>query len=151
MSDIRHFEDFRPGEVIDHGTRRVTREEIIDFASQFDPQPFHLDEAAGAATMLGGLAASGWHTAAMLMRMMCDSFLNRSAGLGSPGITRLKWLRPVRAGDLLSGRSTVVETRASKSRPDMGIVTFRHEVLVGEAVVQTMDTPQIFRRRETAA
>ena len=99
------FEDFTPGETATYGAWPVTREEIVDYARQFDPQPFHLDEEAGRASLLGGLSASGWHSAALLMRMTCEGWLNRSTGLGSPGIDELRWMKPVLAGDTLTAVS----------------------------------------------
>jgi acyl dehydratase len=145
---MRYFEDFKPGEQLPFGPYEVTRAEIVAFAAEFDPQPFHLDEAAAAGTMLGGLAASGWHTCAMFMRMIFDGFISDSACMGSPGVDSLKWMRPVRPGDVLSGRSTVLETRASKSRPDRGFVQFRHEVVNarGEPVLVS-ENPIMFERR----
>jgi hypothetical protein len=101
----------------------------VRFASEFDPQAFHLDEAAARRTLFGGLVASGWHTAAMAMRMMCDGYLHRAAGLGSPGIENLKWLLPVRPGDTLRVRLTVLGARPLKSKPGVGFVKSRHEVL----------------------
>ena len=95
---FRYFDDFAPGEEIDLGSHRVTAEEIIDFASQFDPAPVHLSEEGGKASMLGRLSASGWHTCAILMRMMCDTFLLDSSGQGAPGIDECQWLAPVHAG-----------------------------------------------------
>jgi acyl dehydratase len=124
----RTFEDFTVGLVLPLATVTVTRDEVITFARRYDPQPMHLDEAGGAASMLGGMAASGWHTCALFMRMMCDGFLVNSSSLGSPGIETLKWLAPVRPGSTLSGTSTVLEARLSRSRPDMGIVRFLHQV-----------------------
>lgn len=128
MNAKRYWEDFQPGEVTIHGPRLVTREEIIAFAAEFDPQPMHLDEEAGRASILGGLAASGWHTSSMFMRMMYDSYLCRSASEGSPGIDFMEWRKPVIAGDTLSGRSTVLDVRELRSRPGIGMVKFRHEV-----------------------
>src|SRR6202042_1542528 len=121
---------------------------ILPFAEQFDPQPFHLDEAAARETMAGGLIASGWHTAAMLMRMSCDHFLNRSASQGAPGIAEVNWLKPVRAGDRLSLRRTTVGARPSASRPELGIVDFSFEVLnqLGE-VTMTQKNVLLIRRR----
>ena len=132
------FEDFVPGAVATYGAYRVTREEIIAFASRFDPQPMHLDEAAGAASILGGLSASGWHSCAMLMRMLADNILEGSTSMGSPGIDELKWLRPVRPGDVLSVRQTVIEARASAKRADRGYVRFRFELMTqkGDCVMQ---------------
>lgn len=123
------FEDFIPGEVKTFGSHTVTEEEIVAFAREFDPQPMHLDAAAGAASILGGLAASGWHTCAIMMRLICDGFLLRTASMGSPGITENSWLAPVRPGDTLTLRRTVMEARSSKSRPEMGLVTFRFELV----------------------
>jgi acyl dehydratase len=145
---IRYFEDFEPGLELPFGPHTVTRAEIVAFAAEFDPQPMHLDEAAAAATMLGGLAASGWHTCALFMRMMYDGWVSESASMGSPGVDSLKWMRPVRPGDVLSGRSTVTETRASKSRPEIGFVRFRHEVANqrGEPVMISENAIMLGRR-----
>jgi acyl dehydratase len=146
---FRYFDDFREDEVIDLGHYRVTAEEIIDFASKFDPAPFHLDEAAGKASMLGGLAASGWHTCAMMMKMMCDSFLLESSGQGAPGIDECRWLAPVLAGDTINARATVLAKRASASRPGLGIVRFRFDVeKQGPTPVMTVENAIIFRIRE---
>lgn len=123
-----HFEDFTPGCVFPLPERQVSAEEIVEFAAEFDPQPMHLDEAAGKASILGGLSASGWHTGSMFMRMMYDGWLSQSSSEGSPGIDFMEWKRPVLAGDTLSGRSTVVSARELRSRPGIGMVTFLHEV-----------------------
>ena len=128
---MRYFEDFEAGQEYPFGPHTVTRAEIVAFAAEFDPQPFHLDESAAADTMLGGLAASGWHTCALFMRMVALGWLNDSASMGSPGIDTLKWKRPVRPGDVISGRTTVLDTRASNSRPDRGFLRVRHEVVNG--------------------
>ncbi|RUM22082.1 MaoC family dehydratase [Rhizobium vallis] len=122
------LEDFEPGRRFPLGPKPVLTEEIIEFASEFDPQPMHLDEAAGRASILGGLAASGWHTSAMLMRMMADSYILNARCEGAPGIDLMEWRKPVLAGDTLQGQSIVLEARAMRSRPGMGIVKFRHEV-----------------------
>ncbi|GAC1040461.1 MaoC family dehydratase [Rhizobium sp. No.120] len=122
------YEDFQPGREFPLGPKHVTAVEIIEFAKEFDPQPMHLDEEAGRASILGGLAASGWHTSSMFMRMMCDSYLLATDAQGAPGIDFMEWKKPVLAGDTLSGRSIVIEIRAMRSRPGMGIVKFRHEV-----------------------
>ena len=119
-----YWEDFAKGRVFEHGPRRMPRDEMMAFAAEFDPQPMHLDEAAARETMLGGLAASGWYVCCILMRMCVDAFVGRSSSMGAPGVEEVKWLRPVRPGDELSLRATVLETRASKSRPDMGLVRF---------------------------
>lgn len=123
------FEDFMPGETIAFGHQAVTREAILAFAAEFDPQPFHLDDAAAQRSILGGLAASGWHTACILMRMNCDEWLNRCASWGGPGIRQLKWLRPVRPGDVLSARRHLNGKRLSQSRPEMGFLDFTMELL----------------------
>jgi acyl dehydratase len=128
MADLLHYEDFPIGETRDLGRYQVTAEEIVRFAREFDPQPFHLSEEGGRASLLGALAASGWHSCAMLMRMMVDGYLGRTAGMGSPGIDELRWLKPVLAGETLSGRMTVIDKRVSKSRPEMGLVTMRWEM-----------------------
>jgi len=122
------FDDFQPGRRFALGPRPVTAAEIIEFAREFDPQPMHLDEAAGRASILGGLAASGWHTSALFMRMMAESFLINSFSQGAPGVDFMEWRKPVLARDTLSGHSTVMETRALRSRPGIGMVKFRHEV-----------------------
>ncbi|MBX5011818.1 MaoC family dehydratase [Rhizobium lentis] len=120
------FEDFEPGRRFALGPKPVLAEEIIEFAQEFDPQPMHLDESAGRASILGGLAASGWHTSAMLMRMMADSYIVSALCEGAPGIDLMEWRKPVLAGDTLQGHSTVLEARQMRSRPGMGIVKFRH-------------------------
>lgn len=117
-----HFEDFKLGQVIPLGTRHVTAEEIVEFARQFDPQPFHLDEAAGKRSIYGGLIASGWHTCAMVMRMACDTYLLESSSSGSPGFDELRWLKPVRAGDTIRAEFEVVEILPSRTKPDRGLV-----------------------------
>jgi acyl dehydratase len=149
---MRFFDDFAVGQTLPLAPYTLSRDELIAFAAEFDPQPFHLDEAAGSRTLLGGLSASGWHTCAIFMRMMCDGWLNQSASMGSPGIEKVKWLHPVRAGDRLGGMSEVLEMRVSSSRPEMGIVSFRHTVEneAGKAVMQ-MVNPIMFGRRPDAA
>jgi len=131
----QYWEDIVDGQTVPLDSASLSREQIVAFASEFDPQPFHLDEAEGRASVLGSLAASGWHSCAMLMRMMVDGYLGRTAGMGSPGIEELRWLKPVLAGETLIGRMTVKDKRASKSRPEMGLVTMRWEMLnvAGEA------------------
>jgi acyl dehydratase len=123
-----YWEDFTPGRGFEYGPRRITREEIVGFAAEFDPQPMHLDEAAASATLLGGLSASGWHACGILMRMCTDSFVLNSASMGAPGVDEVKWLIPIRPGDDLTLRSTVLETRASRSRADMGFVKLGFEL-----------------------
>lgn len=121
MIDV-YFENLPVGHVIELGSKRVTRDEIIEFASEFDPQPHHLDEEAANASILKGLSASGWHTCAIMMRMLCDGLVHRAASMGSPGIDEVRWMKPVRPDDLLTMRGEVKSARISKSRPEMGIV-----------------------------
>src|SRR5476651_263437 len=116
------WQDFKSGAVTIYGPRLVTREEIIAFAAEFDPQPMHLDEAAGAASMMGGLGASGWHSCCLLMRMIADGFILDSSSMGGPGIDQVRWHKPLRPGTRLRVRSNVLETRPSGSRPEMGLV-----------------------------
>jgi len=142
------WEDFVEGSVADYGPRLVTSEEIVAFAAQFDPQPMHLDAEAARATMLGGLAASGWHTCALMMRIIVDGFLGRSASMGSAGVEEVRWLKPVRPGDLLTVRATVLEKRASNRRPDRGSIKFLMEVLNQSGdVVMTLRSPLMIGRR----
>lgn len=122
------FEDFTPGRSFPLGPKTVTADEIIEFATEFDPQPMHLSEEAGKASILGGLAASGWHTCGMLMRMTVDSYMKGSPSQAGLGVDFVDWKKPVLAGDTLSGTSTVVERRPSRSRPDMSVIKLRHEL-----------------------
>lgn len=117
-----YFEDFYPGQDIDLGTRTVTQEEIVAFATAFDPQPFHVDAEAAAASIYGGVIASGWHTCSMMMRLVVDGLLSRSSSMGSPGLDGVRWLAPVRAGDTLNVRYRTVNVKASASKPDRGVV-----------------------------
>jgi acyl dehydratase len=116
------FEDFHPGQVIELGQRSVTQEEIIAFATQFDPQPFHVDPAAAAQSIYGGVIASGWHTCSMMMRLVVDGMMAASSSMGSPGLDNVRWLQPVRAGDTLAVRYETVKVMASDSKPDRGVV-----------------------------
>jgi acyl dehydratase len=147
-----HFEDFEPGRTAEYGPRVVTREEIIAFAAQYDPQPMHLDEAAGQRSLLGGLGASGWHGCGIMMRMICDGFMLDSASMGAGAVEEVKWLHPIRPGDSLTLRYTVLDARASRSRPEMGIVRIRYEMFNAHgACVMTMVTPAMFGRRDPGA
>lgn len=146
------FEDFVEGAVIDLGTKHVTAAEIIEFASEFDYQPMHLDEEAGMTSILGGLSASGWHTCAMFMKMMCDAFLLDSTSQGAPGMDYVRWKKPVLAGDTLSGTSTVIAKRESGSRPTLGFVTVRHELKNQHgAVVAELQNSGMFLKRGAGA
>ncbi len=145
-----YWEDFQVGETHALGEVTVDREEVLAFARRYDPQPFHLDEEAGRQSHFGGLVASGWHTASMVMRLMVDSYLSQSASLGSPGVDNLRWLRPVRPGDRLRATRTTLEARASASRPGMGLVKSRWEVFNQEDErVMTMEGMGMFGRRPT--
>jgi acyl dehydratase len=123
-----YFEDFPVGDVRESPAQPVTRDEILAFARQFDPQPFHTDEAAARRTIYGGLLASGWHTAAIVMRLLWDTVLKDAASLGSPGVDEVRWLKPVRPGDTLRARFTVTAARPSSRRPDRGVVHSLSEV-----------------------
>lgn len=123
------FEDLVPGTVDTYGDRLIEKDEIIAFATQFDPQQFHLDEEAAAQSPFArGLLASGWHTNALINRINCDYFLNRSSCMGSPGVDEIKWLRPVRPGDQLKVRRTIIERLVMRSKPDRGVVTFHYDL-----------------------
>lgn len=147
------YEDFEVGASIALGQKLVTAEEIVEFASEFDAQPMHLDEAAGKASILGGLSASGWHTCSMFMRMMCDGFLLDSTSQGSPGLDYVRWKKPVLAGDTLTGRSTVLAKRTSNSRPGLGFVTVKSELQNqrGETVLELENTGMFLTRDQVAA
>ena len=126
--DRRHFEDLRIGEVIDLGHVRVTKDMIITFAREFDPFPFHLDEAAAKASLLGGLASSGWQTGGLSLRLLVDSFLSKVASAGGLGFTDLKWKNPVMVGDTIGGTVTIADLRRSESHPQWGIMTLDFDV-----------------------
>ncbi|HEV8458545.1 MAG TPA: MaoC family dehydratase [Methylomirabilota bacterium] len=145
---IRYFDDFKPGQAFELGSRTITRESILAFAREYDPQPFHTDEEAAKETIYGGLIASGWQTGALLMRLFWDGLLHECASLGSPGIDELRWVKPVRPGDTLSLRYTVVETVPSRSKPDRGIVRSLCEMRNQDGeVVLTMKGLGMFMRR----
>ena len=147
-----HWEDFQPGAVAIYGPRLVTREEIIAFAAEFDPQPMHLDEAAASNTLLGGLGASGWNSCCLLMKMIADGFLLDSTSRGGPGVEEVRWLKPLRPGTRIRIRSTVVDKRASNSRPEMGLVKFMFEVLDdADVTLTTLSTTLMFGRRQRGA
>jgi acyl dehydratase len=124
----RYFEDYVEGDVHRFGSITVDGDEIIAFAKRFDPQPFHVDPKAAKLTQFGGLIASGWHTSSMAMRLFADNYLTKVASLASPGVDELRWLKPVRPGDTLSMRVTVLKATPSKSKPDRGAVTSLVEV-----------------------
>ena len=147
-----YFEDFKPGSTMEYGPRLVTREEIVAFAAEFDPQPMHLDEEAGRAGLLGGLAASGWHTCCLMMRLAADGFILNSASMGAPGVDEVRWLAPLRPGRSITLRTTTLETRPSASRPEMGFVKMLFEVVDDAGVtVMALNSSLIMGRRETTA
>lgn len=145
------LEDFYVGQVIELGGRSVTLEAILAFARDFDPQPFHVDEAAAKKSIYGGIIASGWHTTSILMRLMVDGLLSRSASMGSPGVDQIRWLLPVRPGDTLSARGVTTEVIPSQQKPDRGVVNSTYEVYnqKGEKVM-TMQGMCMFKRRPAA-
>ena len=145
----RHFEDFVPGATAEFGPIVVDEAEVLAFAERYDPQPIHVDEVAAAQGPFGGLIASGWHTASLVMRLLVDNYLARDASLASPGIDELRWVWPVRPGDKLRVRATVVEARRSQSKPDRGLVRTKIEALNQDGrVVMSMVAMNLFRCRE---
>jgi acyl dehydratase len=150
--NILAFEDFKLGHLGRFGPRHVTAAEIRAFAAEFDPQPMHLDEEAASRSMLRGLAGSGWHLCSIIMRMMFDGFIGRTASLGSPGVNELRWLAPFRPGDDITLDVEVTEARVSQSRPTTGIVMFRMTAsnASGQALCE-MTSPIIVQRRDAAA
>ena len=145
-----YFEDIKIGESHEFGSYEVTADEIVEFATRYDPQPFHLSEEAGKAMIFGGLCASGWHTCAMVMRMTVDEMQSRgaTAGLGSPGIDELRWLKPVFPGDILRVKRTTLDKRESRSRPDIGSVFMETEVYnQKDEVVMRFKPMMMYKRR----
>lgn len=143
----RYFDDWTEGEVFETESHLMTEERIRSFAEEFDPQPFHVDTGAAEASIYGGIIASGWHTGSVLMRHF-TTFLG-SSSMGSPGIDKLRWIAPVRPDDQLRMRLTVMETRASSSKPDRGIIRFFQEVLNQKDEVVMSAEPTIFMQRRT--
>jgi acyl dehydratase len=142
------WEDFAKGEVAEYGPREVTREEIVSFATEFDPQPIHLDDDAASRSMLGGLSASGWHICAIAMRMMADGFLHNARSMGAPGVEEVRWHTPLRPNDRVTLRATVLDTRISRSRPEMGFVACRFELVNQHGTtVMTMISSVMLGRR----
>jgi acyl dehydratase len=146
MAELLHFEDFRAGQTFDLGTYKVTAEEIVEFAREFDPQPIHLSDEAARKTMLGGLAASGWHTCAIAMRLLVDGLFNRSTSIGGVSVDDARWHKPVRPGDTLRGRAEVLGTRPS-SKGRRGFVNFKCEIFCGPEKVLSFTTWPIFATR----
>jgi acyl dehydratase len=145
---VRYWDDIKEGDVIELGSQTLDKERMVAFAREFDPQPFHTDEKAAEASIYGGLIASGWLTGSTLMRLFYEGFLKDTASMGSPGIDELRWLKPVRPGDTLSARLIMLETTASRSKPDRGIVHSLMEVRNqhGEIVMTTKGV-NFFKRR----
>ena len=147
-----YWEDFPVGEVTEFGSYQVTRDELIAFASEFDPQPFHLNEEIAKTSLLGGLATSGWHNCAIAMRMMWDGYLYKTASMGAPGVEEVRWRKPVYPGEVLSMRRTTLETRRSRSRPEMGLVKFAWDMFNHKGEVKmTMQGWAMFACRTRSA
>lgn len=147
----RYFEDYPVGEIASFGEHAITEEEVLSFARRYDPQPFHIDGAAAQDSIYGGLIASGWMTASVAMRMMVDHYISPLASMGSPGIDELRWIKPVRPGDRLRMRVTVMDTRRSQSRPDRGMVQFLQEVQnQNDETVMTLKAWGMYRVRAQA-
>jgi acyl dehydratase len=147
--DARYFEDYVPGHVHEFGTIAVSEAEIIEFGRRYDPQPFHTDAETARHTQFGGLIASGWQTAGLMMRLVVDHYLSHIASLASPGLDELRWTRPVRPGDTLSIRATVLDAQPSTSKPDRGLVRTFFEVLNQHGdVVMSVKAMNMLKRRD---
>lgn len=147
-ADKLYWEDFPVGAKYHFGSRTVSREEIVAFATQFDPQDFHVDEEAAKPSQFGGLIASGWHICALTMRMVCDGFLLDTACMGSPGVENVRWKIPVRPGDTLRVCARVIETRPSSTRPEVGLIRWRWEVMnQRDECVTEIESTGMFKRR----
>lgn len=146
------YEDLEVGKTYEVGSHTFTRDEIVQFAQQFDPQPFHVSEEAGAASMFGGLVASGWHTCSVMMGMLVRNFLQGSTSMGSPGIDDIRWIKPTRVGDTLTMMNTIVSKRVSASKPDRGIVETRWDGINqhGETIV-TVRSKALFGLRNVGS
>ena len=144
----RYWEDYEVGQKFQLGSTSFTAEEIVEFGRQFDPQPFHIDGAAAKASMFGGLIASGWHVAAKMMRLFVDNYVDRRTALGSPGVDELRWLKPVRPGDTLSGWVECSAKVPSRSKPQLGIIHEHWTVINqnGEVVMTTKGINMVRRR-----
>jgi len=145
----RYFEDYLPGSVYEFGTVTVTEREIIEFAERFDPQPMHIDPEYAAQGRYGGIIASGWHTIGLAMRLLVDHYLSKVAGLASPGVDEVRWPNPLRPGDSLRIRVSVLDARPSRSKPDRGVVRTLIEALnQNDLLVLSMVAMSIVRRRQ---
>ena len=149
----RFFEDIKADQVYEFGTITVSEKDIIDFARQFDPQDFHLDPAKAASSLFGGIVASGWHTTAVVMRLYVDHYLSHVANLGSPGVEAIRWPNPLRPGDTLRIRVTILEARPSRSKPDRGIVRVHVEAInqTNNLVLSMIGVSFVGRRQESSA
>lgn len=149
----RYFEDFHVGDTLDLGSTSATQEEIIAFARQFDPQPFHIDPEQAKNSAFGTLVASGWHTTALFMRLLVDNLINETISMGSPGVDAVRWLRPLHPDEVLHARFIVLDTKTSKSRPTLGIIRSRCELSnpAGELVMSLEGTHFLGRRPTTIA
>lgn len=149
---MKYLEDFAVGQVLDFPPRTVSEEEIIAFARDYDPQPFHLDKEAAKQSLFGGLCASGWHTAGLMMRMLVDHMIGKYASMGSPGVDQLRWVKPVFPGDTLHLRGEILDVRPSQSKPDRGVIISRYEMRNQKGdVVLTMQAKGMYGRRPTQA
>jgi acyl dehydratase len=147
-ADDRYFEDYVPGEVHEYGYRTVTEAEIVEFARAFDPQPIHTDPDFAASGPFGGLIASGWHTAGLMMRLLADHYLSRVASLASPGIDELRWPAPLRPGDSVRVRTEILEARVSRTKPDRGLVrTQARLITASDQDVLRLEAMNLLRRR----
>lgn len=145
---MKYLEDFTIGQVMEFPPRTVSEDEIIAFARDYDPQPFHLDKEAAKQSLFGGLCASGWHTAGLMMRMLVDNMIGKYASMGSPGVDQLRWVKPVFPGDTLQLSGEVLNVHFSQSKPDRGVITSRYEMKnqKGE-IVLTMQAKGMYARR----
>ena len=145
---FRYLEDFVAGETVDLGSHEFTSESIIAFAREYDPQPMHTDPARAAESPFGGLIASGWHTAGVYMRLLVDNLIGGTVSFGSPGLDQLRWLKPVRPGDVLRARITFLDVTPSRSKPDRGILRSRGEMVnQHDEVVMSVEAVNFFGRK----
>jgi acyl dehydratase len=146
MTELLHYEDFPEGLVIPFGTHHLSKEEVIAYAREWDPQAFHIDEQAANRSVLGGLAASGWQAGAILIRLAVEGYANKSAAMASNSMEEVKWLKPVFAGETLTGRATVLSRRVSAKRPEMGILRMKFELFNTAGELKTEITGVQFMR-----
>ena len=148
MTEPRYWDDYEVGQKFALGSTTFSEQEIVDFGRQFDPQPFHVDAEAAKQSMYGSLIASGWHVASKMMRLFVDNYVDRRTALGSPGLDELRWLKPVRPGDRLTGEVEIAEKVPSKSKPELGVLHERWTVTnqKGEVVMTTRGINMVRRR-----